>query len=86
MTACASPADEILADLAEIQRLGRAIRPLSRTDPHAFCEDKDALDRKVDRLMTRFRARFGGTPSKFGTGTILGPKGRLVKVERRRRA
>ena len=80
----ASPADEFLAEIEAIRRLNWAMRPLSRTEPHAFVEDKDAVDRRLDRLATKFRVRFGGTPMKFATGTLRGPTGRRVVVERRR--
>ena len=80
----ATPADEFLAEIEAIRRLNWAMQPLSRTDPHAFVEDKDAVDRRLDRLATRFRVRFCGTPVKFSTGTVRGPTGRRVQVERRR--
>jgi len=79
-----SPADEIRTEIRAIRRLVQQIRPLSRTEPHAFVEDKDAVERRLDRLETRFSVRFSGTPTRFPTGTIRGPTGRRVQVELRR--
>ena len=80
----ASPADEIAAEIWAIRRDVQNILPLSRTRPHVFAEQKDDLARRLDRLQTKVRDTFGGTPTRLQPGTIKGPTGRRVQVEHRR--
>ena len=80
----ATPADEIAAEIWAIRRDVQNILPLSRTRPHVFAEQKDDLARRLDRLGTKVRDTFGGTPPRISPGTIQTPNGRRVRVEHRR--
>lgn len=82
----ATPADEIAAELWAIRRDVQNILPLSRTRPHVFAEQKDELAKRLDKLHTRIRNTFGGTPARMPAGPVAGPRGRLVRVEHRRSA
>ena len=69
-------ADEIAYDT-------QRIRALSRTRPHVFVEDKDAIARHLLRLASEVRTTFGGTPPHVVPGIrVIG--GQDVRVERRR--
>ena len=81
-----SPAEEFSAFLQDIRKRVQRIRSVDHHDTHAFVEDKDRCARDLDRAETMFRARFGASPSKIRTGTIVGPTGRKVTVERRKSA
>ncbi|MGI3901246.1 MAG: hypothetical protein ACRYGP_13820 [Janthinobacterium lividum] len=80
----ASPADEIAAELWAIRRYAQGIKPGSHIKPHVFAEQILELTARLDRLHTRVRDTFGGTPARLVPGTIKGPTGRRVQVERRR--
>lgn len=77
-------ADEIASDILLVRRDVQRIDALSRVRPHIFAEQKDELAMRLDKLATKVRDTFGGTPPKIRTGTIADRKGRLVRVERRR--
>ena len=79
-----SPADALAAEILAVRRDVQRIDALSRTRPHIFAEQKDELARRLDRLATRVRDTFGGTPNRLVTGTFRGPTGRRVQVEHRR--
>lgn len=79
-----SPAEEFSAFLQDIRKRVQQIRSVDRHDTHAFVEDKDRCARDLDRADIMFRARFGASPSRIKTGTVVGPTGRAVKVERRK--
>lgn len=79
-----SPADELATEILKIRRDVQQIDPLSRTRPHIFAEQKDALAKRLDGVATKLRVTFGGTPTRYRTGAIVSGKGRRVQVERRR--
>ena len=80
-----SPAEEFDAFLRHIRTRVQRIRSTDQHDTHAFVEDKDACARLLDRAQIIFRTRFGASPSRIVAGTVQGPKGRSVVVERRKR-
>lgn len=88
-------ADELSRDLERAARDVLDIRPLSRTQPHAFCEDKDAAYRKLMKVAADLRAAerhdaINGPRGRFRTGRVVIPStrhmGREVRVETRRAA
>lgn len=88
-------ADELSRDLERVAREVLDIRPLSRTQPHAFCEDKDAAYRKLMKVAADLRtaerhSAINGPRSQFRTGRVVVASkrhvGREVCVKTRRAA
>lgn len=76
-------ADEIAQDILAVRRDVRRIEALSRTRPHVFAEQKDDVERRLDKIAARVRNTFGGTPERMEAGRRTGPKGKAFRVERR---
>lgn len=88
-------AAELSRELEQAAREVLDIRPLSRTQPHAFCEDKDAAYRKLMKVAADLRtverhSAFNGPRGQFRTGRVVVASkrhvGREVRVETRRAA
>lgn len=78
-------ADQIASDLEAIAKDTLRIEALSRTQPHVFAEQKDAVARRIQSMATKVRHTFGGAPARFEPGVITAERGRRVRVERRGR-
>lgn len=80
-------ADELSRDLERAARAVLDIRPLSRTQPHAFLEDKDAAFRRLMKVAAELRNSFGGPATQFRTGRlVIAGTRREIRVETRRAA
>ena len=86
---------ELSRELESAARDVLDIRPLSRTQPHVFCEDKDAAYRKLMKVAADLRTAerhdaINGPRGQFRTGRIVVPSkrhmSREVRVETRRAA
>ena len=52
---------------AEVEAIGRAafgMRPLSRTSPHVFAEDKDAVAKRCEAVARELRQLSGGASAR----------------------
>lgn len=83
-------ADELAREIERVAEEVFCIQALSRTQPHIFCEQKDAASRRLRQLAAEVRNTFAGPPSQFRTGrVVIASKrhvGREVRVETRRAA
>ena len=80
--------EEFAERFHQIARDVLEIRPHHRLRPHVFTEDKSEIGRRIREFATELK-QAGRLPTRtatrFETGTIAGPTGRLVRVELRAR-
>ena len=73
-------ADELARKIEAAAHHTRRIQALSRTRPHVFAEQKDAIARDLIKLASELRTTFGGTPARIVPG-IRTIGGQDIRVE-----
>lgn len=80
-------ADRLAAEFEAVAHDVERIEALSRTQPHIFAEQKDALSRRLRKLAAELRNTFGGPAGQFVSGQmVVSHKGRQVRVVTRKAA